>query len=255
MKRIILIETSAALCSAALAEDGKSVAYKESTEPRMHASQTAPFVQDVLKQRNLKVSDCSAVALSSGPGSYTGLRVGSSTAKGLCFGAGIPLISICTLDILAAKAQALMEGSLQGACAGRKFSAIVPLVDARRNEVYTAVYSPDGKILDKVAPLILDKESYSGLRAQGPVLFIGDAADKCRRILFGAEAESAGNSLSEVRYSESEGHVFVQCSPTASDMASLAQAKLEAEEFEDIAYFEPFYLKEFVATTPKNKVF
>lgn len=220
----------------------------------MHASQTAPFVQDVLRQRNLKVGDCSAVALSSGPGSYTGLRVGSSTAKGLCFGAGIPLISICTLDILADKAKALTEGSLQEICAGRKFSAIVPLVDARRNEVYTAIYSPDGKRLDEVAPLILDGESFSGLRAQGPVLFIGDAADKCRRILFGEETE-ASVAMSEVRCSESEGHVFMQCSPTAADMASLAQVKFEAGEFEDIAYFEPFYLKEFVATTPKNNVF
>lgn len=254
MDRIILIETSAALCSAALAEDGKSVAYKESTEPRMHASQTAPFVQDVLGQRDLKVSDCSAVALSSGPGSYTGLRVGSSTAKGLCFGAGIPLISICTLDILAAKAKALMESSLQESCAGRKFSAIVPLIDARRNEVYTAIYSPEGKRLNEVSPLIIDSESFSDLRAQGPVLFIGDAADKCRRILFDTETESSG-LISEIHSSEAEGHVFVQCLPTASDMASLAQVKLEAGEFEDIAYFEPFYLKEFVATTPKNKVF
>lgn len=246
MDRIILIETSAALCSAALAENGASVAYKESSEPRMHASQTAPFVQEVLAQRNLKVSDCSAVALSSGPGSYTGLRVGSSTAKGLCFGAGIPLISICTLDVLAAKAKAF--------CAGRKFSAIVPLIDARRDEVYTAIYSPEGERLNEVAPLIIDEESFSELRAQGPVLFIGDAADKCRHLLFGTETESAGQ-MSEIHSSETEGHVFVQCLPTAADMAGLAQSKLETGQFEDIAYFEPFYLKEFVATTPKNKVF
>lgn len=246
MDRIILIETSTALCSAALAENGTSVAYKASSEPRMHASQTAPFVQDVLAQRNLKVSDCSAVALSSGPGSYTGLRVGSSTAKGLCFGAGIPLISICTLDVLAAKAKAF--------CAERKFSAIVPLIDARRNEVYTATYSPEGERLNEVAPLIIDEESFSDLRAQGPVLFIGDAADKCRRLLFGAEMTSPA-AMTEIHSSEAEGHVFVQCLPTAADMAGLAQSKLEAGQFEDIAYFEPFYLKEFVATTPKNKVF
>lgn len=246
MDRIILIETSAALCSAALAENGTSVAYKASSEPRMHASQTAPFVQDVLAQRNLKVSDCSAVALSSGPGSYTGLRVGSSTAKGLCFGAGIPLISICTLDVLAAKAKAF--------CDGRKFSAIVPLIDARRNEVYTATYSPEGERLNEVAPLIIDEESFSELRAQGPVLFIGDAADKCRRLLFGTEATSPA-AMTEIHSSEAEGHLFVQCLPTAADMAGLAQSRLEAGQFEDIAYFEPFYLKEFVATTPKNKVF
>ena len=146
----ILLETSTSLCSVALLEGDKITATRFSDHPRAHASMTAPFVKEVLDERGLKVSDCSAVCLSMGPGSYTGLRVGSSTAKGLCFGGGIPLLAVGTLDVLVA--QALAEG-LPAGC-----RYIVPMIDARRMEVYTAIYTADGERLTEVAPVVVDSD-------------------------------------------------------------------------------------------------
>ena len=133
MTRIILIETSTDLCSAALTEDGRTVSYIESSEPRKHASLTAVYIGKILEDNGLEVRDCDAVCVSMGPGSYTGLRVGVSTAKGLCFGSGIPLLAIGTMDVLAW--QAIGENLLPEGC-----RYIVPMIDARRMEAYTAVF-------------------------------------------------------------------------------------------------------------------
>ena len=293
MARIILIETSTALCSTALAEDGKIVAYRESTTPRAQASLTAPFVKEMLDERGLRVSDCDAVCVSKGPGSYTGLRVGVSTAKGLCFGAGLPLIAVGTLDTLVFQAAA--EGLLPEGC-----RYVVPMVDARRMEVYTAVFTPDGRQLTDTRPQVVESldqaisdkplapagcteagsaactgetsgndrcteagsaacagetssnglsskagsaactggpVTFAGLLAEGPVLFIGDGADKCREALAHPNAH------------------FAQCCPKASAMLLPSGAAFEAGRFENTAYFEPFYLKEFIATVPRNKIF
>ena len=228
--RIILIETSASLCSVALAEEGEVVAVRESAGGREHAALTAPFVSEVLNECGLKVSDCSAVCVSAGPGSYTGLRVGSSTAKGLCFGAGIPLISVSTPDIVVAKA--LAGGLLPDSCA-----AIVPMIDARRMEVYSAIYSPAGERLSDIAPVVVEgPESFPELPGDR-VLFVGDGALKCREALAGMDAE------------------FAEMLADAASMAPLAFKKLEAREFENTAYFEPFYLKDFVATVSRKKLF
>ena len=230
MARIILIETSTALCSVALAEDGKIVAYKESETPRAQASLTAPFVKELLDARGIGVRDCDAVCVSKGPGSYTGLRVGVSTAKGLCFGAGIPLIAVGTLDTLVYKAAD--EGLLPAGC-----RHVVPMVDARRMEVYTAVFTPDGRQLTDTRPQVIEPDSFADLLAEGPVLFIGDGAGKCREAIAHPNAH------------------FVQCCPKASAMLRPAFAAWNEKRFEDTAYFEPFYLKEFIATVPRNKVF
>jgi len=228
--RIILIETSTSLCSVALAEDGVITSHRESAGTREHASLTAPFVKEVLDERGLKVHDCAAVCVSAGPGSYTGLRVGSSTAKGLCFGAGIPLISVGTLEVLVSKA--ISEGLVPDGC-----SAIVPMVDARRMEVYSAVFTPDGNRVGEITPMIVEANSFERQLSEGKVLFIGDGAGKCQDVITSANA------------------VFVQCCPDAMSMAGPATKKLEAREFENTAYFEPFYLKEFVATVSKKKLF
>jgi tRNA threonylcarbamoyladenosine biosynthesis protein TsaB len=254
MARIILIETSTALCSVALAKDGRIVAYKESETPRAQASLTAPFVKDILDAQGLGVRDCDAVCVSKGPGSYTGLRVGVSTAKGLCFGAGIPLIAVGTLDTLVY--QAADEGLLPEGC-----RYVVPMVDARRMEVYTAVFTPDGRQLTDTRPQVIESlnqavgaenhatsiptagthavasASFADLLAEGPVLFIGDGAGKCR------EALSHPNAY------------FVQCCPKTSAMLRPAFSAWDARRFEDTAYFEPFYLKEFIATVPRKKLF
>ena len=224
--RIILLETSTSLCSVALLEGDSITALRLSDSPRAHAALTAPFVQQVLDERGLRVSDCNAVCLSMGPGSYTGLRVGSSTAKGLCFGGGIPLLAVSTLEVLAAQA---MEEGLPEGC-----KHIVPMIDARRMEVYTAVYSVDGEQLTEVEPKVVEPGSYDALLADGPALFIGDGVLKCREAI-GAPAEW-----------------FRQECPRADAMKSPALRHFAAGDFRDTAYFEPFYLKDFVATVGKR---
>ena len=289
MERIILIETSTALCSAALAEDGKIVAYRESSAPKAHASLTAVFIQEMLQERGIKIADCDAVCVSMGPGSYTGLRVGVSTAKGLCFGAGKPLLAIGTLDTLVAQAISDLTPSDKSDVSGDSlvissetegrdekspsYKFIIPMVDARRMEVYTAVFessvipsaslvissetddisgdslvissetegrdekSPTYKQITETAPAIIDENSFAEYLEQGPCLFIGDGAGKCADVIKHPNAH------------------FVQCCPNASSMLSPALAAYRAGDFKDVAYFEPFYLKEFVATVSKKKLF
>ena len=226
MERIILIETSTALCSAALAENGAITAYKESSAPKAHASLTAVFIQDMLAERGITLADCDAVCVSKGPGSYTGLRVGVSTAKGLCFGSQKPLLAVGTLDTLVA--QAAEEA------ADVKF--IIPMIDARRMEVYTAVFE-NGQQITETAPAIIDENSFAEYLEQGVCLFIGDGAGKCADVIKHPNAH------------------FTQCWPKASAMLSPAQQAYKEKRFEDVAYFEPFYLKEFVATVSKKKLF
>ena len=223
MAKLLLIETSTALCSTAISDGEKIICERRSDEPRQHASMTAVYVKEMLDECGLTMADINAVALSAGPGSYTGLRVGSSTAKGLCFGAGKPLISVGTLDVLAWQAIGL---GLPEGC-----SAILPMIDARRMEVYSAVYSPEGKRLTEIAPIVVEESSFADVLAGGPVIVIGDAAEKC-------------SFLPAAR--------FVQCCPDSKAMLAPAIRKFEAGEFEDIAYFEPFYLKDFVATVGKK---
>lgn len=230
MSRIILIETSTALCSAALAEDGKLLCSRESDAPKVHASMTVPFIKELLDERGWTVRDCDAVCVSAGPGSYTGLRVGVSTAKGLCFAAGLPLLSVSSTEILAN--HAISEGLLPSGC-----TRIIPMIDARRMEVYTAVFSPQGALLKDTEAKIIDGDSFSDELGAGPVLFIGDGAGKCRSVLTSPHAH------------------FLQTCPNASAMASLAQREFDAGNFRDTAYFEPFYLKQFTATVSKKKIF
>ena len=265
MERIILIETSTALCSVALAEDGAVTAYRESSSPKAHASLTAVFVQEVLQERGLQLNGCDAVCVSMGPGSYTGLRVGVSTAKGLCFGSGKPLLAIGTLDTLVAQASSAIPSEVEES----PYRFIIPMIDARRMEVYSAVFastaiqsdttiisntpsaipsassvipseveeSPTYKQITETAPAIIDENSFAEYLEQGPCLFIGDGAGKCADII-----------------KHSNAH-FCQCWPKASAMLAPAIAAYRAGDFKDVAYFEPFYLKEFVATVSKKKLF
>lgn len=232
MERIILIETSTALCSVALAEDGAVVAYRESSAPKAHASLTAVFIQEMLQERGIKIADWDAVCVSMGPGSYTGLRVGVSTAKGLCFGAGKPLLAIGTLDTLVAQASDVIPSEVEES---PSYKFIIPMVDARRMEVYTAVFE-NGKQVTETEPVIVDESSFAEYLEQGPCLFIGDGAGKCADVIKHPNAR------------------FVQCCPKASSMLSPALAAFRAGDFKDVAYFEPFYLKEFVATVSKKKM-
>ena len=264
MQRIILIETSTALCSAAIAENGAVTAYRESSAPKAHASLTSVFIDEMLRERGLTIADCDAVCVSMGPGSYTGLRVGVSTAKGLCFGSGKPLLAVGTLDTLVAQAQMAdqvghdncSDTFIPDLIGDPRF--IIPMIDARRMEVYTAVFETvqasetattvisseaEGRVeksftqITETAPAIIDENSFTEYLEQGPCLFIGDGAGKCADVIKHPNAH------------------FCQCWPKASAMLQPALEALAAGDFQDVAYFEPFYLKEFVATVSKKKLF
>ena len=229
MERILLIETSTALCSTALAENGAIISYRESSAPKAHASLTAVFIDEMLKEKGISIADCDAVCVSMGPGSYTGLRVGVSTAKGLCFGSGKPLMAVGTLDTLVA--QAVAEGLVPEGC-----RYIIPMIDARRMEVYSAVFTPDCQQITETQPVIVDENSFASQLEEGPVLFIGDGAGKCADVI---KHPNAG---------------FIQCWPKADAMLMPAMEAYKEKRFKDVAYFEPFYLKEFVATVSKKKM-
>ena len=255
MDNILLIETSTALCSVALAQDGAVTAYRESSAPKAHASLTAVFIQEMLQERGLTLADCNAVCVSKGPGSYTGLRVGVSTAKGLCFGSGKPLLAVGTLDTLVAQAATVIPSEvthfipsevthvIPSEVEGSTFRYIIPMIDARRMEVYTAVFEiagqagNDARQITETAPAIIDENSFAEYLEQGPCLFIGDGAGKCADVIKHPNAH------------------FCQCCPKASAMLEPAMAAYKENRFEDVAYFEPFYLKEFVATVSKKKLF
>lgn len=229
MACILSIETATTVCSVALSVDGKVLFEKVSFDGPSHAALLGPFVQDAVRVAKEKQLALDAVAVSSGPGSYTGLRIGVSEAKGLCFGYGIPLISIPTLDILAAQAIRLKQASAEYLyCA---------MLDARRMEVYAAVYDSSGEIVRNTEAEVVDSESYLSFLVNKKVCFFGNGAEKCRRVI------TSGNA------------VFLDgVHPVATEMVPLADKAYAEKKFVDTVYFEPFYLKEFVATIAKNKV-
>ena len=242
MERLILIETSTALCSAALAEDGVIISYRESSAPKAHASLTAVFIQEMLAEKGLSIADCNAICVSMGPGSYTGLRVGVSTAKGLCFGSGKPMIAVGTLDTLVAQASTHGQDATISENAEEP-AYIVPMIDARRMEVYSAVFEKTADTsscaynqITETTPVIVDETSFADILEKGKVLFIGDGAGKCADVIKHPNA------------------TFVQCWPNAAAMLNPAMTGYKEKRFEDVAYFEPFYLKEFVATVSKKKM-
>lgn len=229
MSCILNIETSTSVCSVALSVGEEIVFEKVSFEGPSHAALVGVFVEEALaglKEKNIKLD---AVAVSSGPGSYTGLRIGVSVAKGLCFGFGIPLIGIHTLDILAATA--VKRNRNAGEC------LYCAMLDARRMEVYAAIYDADLQLVRKTAADIIEPDSYGSYLEKGKVCFLGNGASKCKNVL---DAPNA---------------VFMEdIYPLATEMVPLSVKAFHTGAFEDVAYFEPFYLKEFQATIAKNKV-
>lgn len=232
---ILAIETSTEACSVALSENGKTILSEEIDQPKAHASMLAVLIEKILTKAELKASDLAAVAVSEGPGSYTGLRVGVSTAKGICYAAGVPLVSVDTLEILALKAK---DHFLENGMAFDEGTRIVPMIDARRMEVYTATFSGNMDKLTETDALILNQDIFSKLLKESThVIFTGDGAEKSKAVINDPKA------------------VFLPAFPTADFMAEPAFRAYEKSEFEDIAYFEPRYLKEFVAGISKNKLF
>jgi len=237
MALILNLDTSTQICSVALALDGELLGLKESHEDKSHASLLAVFIKTILDENRKAISDLDAIAVSKGPGSYTGLRIGVSTAKGLAFASGIPLISIDTLSSLA-------SGVILGKQIEKKFVArdmsfcLCPMIDARRMEVYTAVFHPSGEVIEPISAKIIEKNSFKDILEQYKMLFFGNGAAKCSDIIQHPNA------------------IYLKGIETSAEyMVSLAESAWQQDRFEDLAYFEPFYLKDFVATIPKNKIF
>ncbi|GHT72467.1 tRNA (adenosine(37)-N6)-threonylcarbamoyltransferase complex dimerization subunit type 1 TsaB [Bacteroidia bacterium] len=226
MTKILCIESAESICSVALAIDGKAEFLHTSDTSCDHAKVLAPFISQVLSQARITANDLDAVAVSKGPGSYTSLRIGVSTAKGLCFAAQKPLIAIGTLDILASMAAQNM--ATDNAC-------ICAMLDARRMEVYAAFFDAQGKPVSDATPVIVDEYSFMQQLSQNKVVFVGSGAQKCSEVIHHPNA------------------VFVAQHSSAIALAPLAQKAFEQRQFENTAYFEPFYLKSFVATQAKNK--
>ena len=236
MALILNLDTSTQICSVALASDGKLIGLKESHEEKSHASLLSVFINDILKENSQEVSDLDAVAVSKGPGSYTGLRIGVSTAKGLAYASGVPLIGVDTLSALATgviKSNQLETGSAEMDESIR----LCPMIDARRMEVYTAMFHPSGEIVETISAKIIKEDSYNDILEQNRVVFFGNGSGKCKEVINHPNA------------------IFLEgINTSATHMISLAEIAWQQKIFEDVAYFEPFYLKDFVATIPKNKV-
>lgn len=231
MPKLLLIETSTEACSVAISEGEKVLISREVQEHKAHAKLLAPFIKEILDEKSLKVKDLSAVCVSEGPGSYTGLRVGISTAKGLCFGGDIPLLSVPTTDILARMGEANIKNA---------DTVIIPMIDARRMEVYCAAYDSSCDRISEITAKVLDEGSFSEyFDRYSHIIFVGDGAEKFR------------NCLKDEALLKSS---FIQCCPKASYMAIPALSRWNKKEFKDIAYFEPFYLKEFVAGISKKSL-
>lgn len=233
--RILLIETATDVCSVAVSEGNEILSSGHITEARSQASQLAPLIQDTVSRAGMQISGLAAVAVSSGPGSYTGLRVGVSTAKGICFGAGIPLIGIETLTAIACGT--LKTGAAQEDPDG---TVIIPMIDARRMEVYTALYDSSAQRISETEAVVLTPDTFSGtLKKYRRVIFTGDGAAKYENMLPEQYKDKC---------------IFLPSRPEAADMAAAAFLALKEKKFEDTAYFEPFYLKEFIAADPSRKI-
>ena len=224
MALILQIETATAVCSVALSRDGQVIGFEEKNEPNIHAGQLTLFIDKVMKSAGVRYSDLNAVAVSKGPGSYTGLRIGVSTAKGLCYALDIPLISVDTL-------QAMASGFLSGRSLADQNVRICPMIDARRMEVYMAVFNDKLEVLEPVQARILDEASFEKYSS---IILFGDGAAKCRALYADRPEVRIEEMLNSAKY-----------------LSSLAFQKFNAQSFEDLAYFEPFYLKDFVAGKPK----
>lgn len=227
MAYFLTIETSTEVCSAALFKNDQLVALKEEGGQYSHAEKLAVFIEALFQESELTPQDLSAVAVSKGPGSYTGLRIGVSMAKGLCFALNIPLIAIDTLKSMAwGVAQQKLDKAL-----------LCPMVDARRMEVYTAMFTNELETKKPVEAVIVD-ENYLQQELEDNLVYIfGNGAEKCTSLL----------NHSNLKYIENQ-------LPSASKMGELAMEKFLNEQFEDVAYFEPFYLKDFIAIKGKKLV-
>lgn len=228
MAIILSIETATPVCSCALLHDGDVIMNRESYEGQSHATLLGVYVHEVMeyvREHNLRLD---AVSISSGPGSYTGLRIGVSEAKGLSYGLGIPMIAIPTSLIMASMMKDKVDAD----------TLLCPMIDARRMEVYATIFDNSLNTIRKTSADIVETNSYKDLLDSSKVAFFGNGSEKCKDIL----AHNNAFFINDIH-------------PLASGMGYLSEKAFKEKAFVDSAYFEPFYLKEFVATKPKNKIF
>jgi len=226
MPLILSIDTSTTVCSVALTKDGQTLAQQKLFLEKSHSTLLTVIIDGLLGYTETHKDDLSAIAVSKGPGSYTGLRIGVSTAKGLCYALDKPLIAINTLHAMAAE---VMPFNVHKAM-------LCPMLDARRMEVYTALYDDALNEKDKTQALILDESSFSETLNQSEVLFFGNGSDKFQDLV---SPDSSALFVADI-------------TPSASAVGRLAARSFELQQFEDVAYFEPFYLKDFKATIPRK---
>jgi tRNA threonylcarbamoyladenosine biosynthesis protein TsaB len=225
MSLIVSLETSVKVCSAAIHDSGQLVASSEVHIEYSHASKLAVLVHEVSRSANIQLSQLSAVAVTSGPGSYTGLRIGTSTAKGMCFSLDIPLISVGTLDLLA----------YQMSHRNSQKVYLCPMLDARRMEVYCQVFNPSLETIQSTEAKVIDESSFQEVLDKNQVIFFGDGAMKCKE-----------------KITHQNAHFVEGVYPSASHLGSMAFQKFAKGQFEDLLNFEPHYLKEFMIKKPNS---
>lgn len=225
MATIIHLETTTTNCSVCLATEGVPIAIQENASAQYsHAEELHPFIAEILESAGMKMADLDAVAVSKGPGSYTGLRIGVSAAKGLCYALDIPLISISTLKALAAQISP-------------ETGYVIPVLDARRMEVYSAVFDRELKQVREIRAEVISEDSFQKYLNESPCTLVGPGAAKCADVIQHKNATFEKDLL-----------------PSAREMASLAWQKWQQKEFENVAYFEPYYLKDFITTAKKGSI-
>lgn len=225
---ILLIETATSNCSVALSENGKIIAVKEANEQNIHASHITLFIHELMKNTGKKYTDLKAVAVSKGPGSYTGLRIGVSTAKGLCYALDIPLLGVDTLEAMACGL--LLQNEISDS------ELLIPMIDARRMEVYTGVFKSNLELVEPVHAKIIDEFSFDQLN-KGNVILFGDGSTKFKQL-----------------FASKTNIEFKEYTNSATDLNQIAWRKFKNQDVEDTAYFEPFYLKDFfISSGTKNK--
>jgi len=219
-----------------LCENGRIIALEEKTEEKAHAGTLSVFIKKLMKEQNKHFRDIDAVAVGKGPGSYTGLRIGVSMAKGICFGSGIPLLSVGSLKILFKQAFLKAVENLSDVVKDTD-TLIRPMIDARRMEVYTALFNISGEEIEPANARIIEDNSFINDLDKNRIIFAGTGMDKCRHLIKHPNA-----------------FFLESVYPSAIAMADLSEKAFNMGEFEDTAYFEPFYLKDFISTVPRKNL-
>ncbi len=228
MSFILNIDTTTNVCSVALSQNGKLVDFKETADDRNHSQVLTVFIEQIFKENKITAKDLSAAAISEGPGSYTGLRIGTSVAKGICYANEIPLIAIDTLQSIAVGAKNKVNDNKILFC---------PMIDARRMEVYFSIFDNNLKKLSETESLVIDENSFSDKLQKNKIIFCGNGSQKCKELITSDNAVFVDNIIT-----------------SAKNMIELSYKKFTNKNFVDVAYFTPFYLKSFIAIKSKKNL-